>query len=128
MAVTQVRRQVVGDDDALQDVLVRVVAAIHKQTDGKIAALEAKLNALQSAMAQFKFVGQWREGMQCRAGNFITTGGQVWHCNADTTSRPGTDSSFTLAVKSGRDGRDGRDFTPPPPSPGGPRETRSSRV
>jgi hypothetical protein len=59
--------------------------------------------------SELVFKGQWNENAHYRRGNFVSMGGQIYHCNADTTSRPGTDSAWTLAVRSGRDGRDGRD-------------------
>ena len=75
---------------------------------------EARFAAkLEDAVKEFAFKGQWTEGAQYRRGNFVSLGGQVYHANADTQSRPGTDGSWTLACKSGRDGRDGRDAAPP---------------
>ena len=107
------------------EVMGRVLLVIHQETDAKFAALEAQITGLRNAMSEFKFVGQWQEIKTYKAGNFVTTGGQVWHCNSDTNSRPGMDSTWSLAVKSGRDGRDGKDFVPEPP--GGPRTVRSMR-
>jgi hypothetical protein len=66
-------------------------------------------------MQEFSFKGQWAEFKTYKAGNFVSMGGQVYHANVDTDSRPGTDSMWTLACKSGRDGRDGKDFVPPEP-------------
>jgi hypothetical protein len=109
------KRQILRDDDALVEVMGRVVAEINRETDAKIAALEAKINGLQAAMQEFRFVGQWAEFKTYKAGNFVSMGGQIFHANADTNSRPGMDSTWTLACKSGRDGRDGKDATPPEP-------------
>jgi hypothetical protein len=92
-------------------------------TDARIVALEARLNRIEAAMREFKYCGAWEQERKYAAGNFVTLGA-VWHANADTTSRPGTDSTWTMAVPKGRDGKD---YVPPPPSPGGPRTVRSSR-
>ena len=54
-------------------------------------------------------------------------GGQLYHANADTNSRPGTDSTWTLAVKSGRDGCDGKDGLDAAPSEPSQRTVRSHR-
>jgi hypothetical protein len=88
--------------------------------------LEEKIiKPIEERTKEFRFVGQWQEGKTYRAGNFVSMGGQVYHANADTDSRPGTDGTWTLAVRSGRDGRDGKDATPPEPPTQ--RTTRSHR-
>jgi collagen type III alpha len=41
-------------------------------------------------------------------GDAVTWAGSLWHCNAETTEKPGDGhAAWTLAVKKGRDGRDG---------------------
>jgi integrin beta 3 len=50
--------------------------------------------------------GVWKEGEAYRAGDMVTWGGSVWHCNVDTAEKPGGPGpSWTLAVKKGRDGK-----------------------
>lgn len=46
-----------------------------------------------------------------QAGDAVTFGGSLWHCNATTSDKPGEPGSkgWTLAVKRGRDGKDLRD-------------------
>lgn len=39
-------------------------------------------------------------------GDMVTWAGSTWHCNNETTEKPGTNGDWTLAVKQGRDGRD----------------------
>jgi hypothetical protein len=70
----------------------------------------------------FAYKGNFQEALRYKRGNFVSMGGQLYHANRDTTSRPGTDDTWTLAVRSGRDGRDGRDGkdtaqSTPPPAP-----------
>jgi hypothetical protein len=38
-------------------------------------------------------------------GDCVTLDGSIFHCNADTTTRPGSGGAWTLAVKHGRDAR-----------------------
>jgi hypothetical protein len=38
-------------------------------------------------------------------GDCVTLDGSIFHCNADTTTRPGNGGAWTLAVKHGRDAR-----------------------
>jgi len=110
-------------DDVLAEAIGKAIGEMMRQSEARCSALEAQITGLTSAMQEFSYKGAWTE-RQYRAGNFVSMGGQVYHCNADTTSRPGTDSSWTLAVRSGRDGRDGKDAAPTEPLE--PRAVRSS--
>jgi hypothetical protein len=49
----------------------------------------------------------FKEGEQYEAGDMVTWGGSLWHCDKATTAKPGTDD-WTLACKKGRDGKDAR--------------------
>ena len=56
-----------------------------------------------------KYCDVWRADGDYRAGNFVSWGGSVWHCNVDgTKDKPGTSADFTLSVKRGRDGKDAK--------------------
>ncbi len=48
--------------------------------------------------------GVYADGESYEKGDMVTWGGSVWHCQADTTEKPGTDD-WQLAVKKGRDAR-----------------------
>ena len=102
-------------DSAFEKFLVQLCSGVFKEVNAQFASLEAKLARLETATQQFKFVGQWAEFKTYKSGNFVSMGGQVYHANVDTDSRPGADSTWTLACKSGRDGRDGKDFASPEP-------------
>lgn len=68
----------------------------------EIAPLKARLEEMEV----FKYVGVWKEGEQYHAGNFVTDHGSLWHCNCNSTSRPGSDPiGWTLAVKRGSDAK-----------------------
>src|SRR5262249_46133465 len=108
MAAAQVKR-VVSDDAALCEVLVGIVSEIYRHVDTKFAAQEEKINALQSAMEQLRFV-PWSEGQQYRKGNICSLGGSLFFCNRDTQSRPGVGTDWLLLIPKPRDGRDA---TPP---------------
>lgn len=51
--------------------------------------------------------GVFKEGQEYERGDMVTWGGSLWHCDAPTTDKPGTES-WTLAAKKGRDGKDGK--------------------
>lgn len=54
--------------------------------------------------------GVYTEGKQYVLGDVVTWGGSQWHCNEETSTKPGEGAkSWTLVVKRGRDGKDGRD-------------------
>ena len=100
-------------DDVMAEAIGRCIGEMAREVEARFVA------KLEEATKEFAYKGVWTENTTYRRGNFVSMGGQVYHCNADTKSRPGTDSSWSLACKSGRDGRDGRDVTQPklPPAP-----------
>jgi hypothetical protein len=68
-----------------------------------LAPLQKRIEELENS--PFKFIGAWSEGMEVVAGNFVSYGGSMWHCNEATKAKPGTGPEFTLAVKRGAEGR-----------------------
>lgn len=52
--------------------------------------------------------GVFKAGEAYQAGDTVTWGGSMWHCDQDSTDKPGENGSkgWTLATKRGRDGRD----------------------
>jgi hypothetical protein len=48
-----------------------------------------------------KYCGIWEEDREYLRGGFVTTNGSLWHAEQPTRSRPGTDSTWRLAVKKG---------------------------
>ena len=63
----------------------------------------------------------WKEGDAYVQGDCVTYSGNLWHCNAaSTTARPGPpNNDWRLAVRSGRDGRDGKEGAKGDPGPEG---------
>jgi hypothetical protein len=54
-----------------------------------------------------QFCGVHQAGARYEPGDLVTVQGSLWHCNAATSDRPGTGATtWTLAVKCGRDGKD----------------------
>jgi hypothetical protein len=66
----------------------------------RIEVLEQRVIELEARPA-LKYLGTWKESKTYSAGTFITDAGAVWYCNASTTSRPGENADWSLAVKSG---------------------------
>lgn len=59
--------------------------------------------------------GVFDRDVEYKAGDFVTYGGSMWHCNGkdlwlglDEHPVPGKSAAWTLAVKCGRDGRDAK--------------------
>jgi hypothetical protein len=71
-----------------------------------VAELGTKIAALEARIEAFSFKGAWTEGKQYKQGNFVSHGGAIFHCELDTTSKPGSGAGWVLAVARGRDGRD----------------------
>lgn len=59
--------------------------------------------------------GVFREGESYERGDTVTWAGSLWHCDENTSDKPGDGKSWTLAVKRGRDGKDGGPAVPAAP-------------
>lgn len=59
--------------------------------------------------------GVFKDGTAYAAGDGVTFGGSFWIAQRETSAKPGTDDSWRLSVKKGRDGKDGE--APKPPTP-----------
>lgn len=83
------------------------------QEDGR--TLHFKFEAgdtLEIHEIEFPFViyrGVFVDGTTYAKGDLVTWAGSLWHCNAETSEKPGEGSkAWTLAAKKGRDGKDGQ--------------------
>ena len=108
-------------EDTFAETMGLVVAAINKETDAKIAALQTQIKRLEAGM-ELKF-GQWQPG-QYKAGSIVSIPALgIYRAVDDTAAHPSKSASWQLLLKAGRDGRDGRDAVEPPAQ----RTARSSR-
>ena len=48
-----------------------------------------------------RYLGVWQDAETYPAGSLCTLGGSLWHAERKTTSRPGADATWRLAVKQG---------------------------
>ena len=56
-----------------------------------------------------RYCGYFSGAQTYRVGDLVTWAGQMWHCQAPTSSKPDDHAgAWRLVVKKGRDGRDGR--------------------
>lgn len=75
-----------------------------------------KTKAWPLVFPYLKNQGVYIEGKSYMPGDLATWGGSMWHCNEETSTKPGDGSkAWTLVVKRGRDGKDGRDAAGPAP-------------
>jgi hypothetical protein len=97
------------------DVIVQGVHSVevHPLDDGEFAVKTmltgGKDHITKFAVPVMVYKGIWKEGAYTK-GNTVTTGGSLWHCNKDTTDKPGTSEAWQLCAKKGTDGRDGKDL------------------
>jgi hypothetical protein len=97
------------------DVIVQGVQSVevHPLADGEFAVKTiltgGKDHITKFAVPVMVYKGIWKEGAYAK-GNTVTTGGSLWHCNKDTTDKPGTSEAWQLCAKKGTDGRDGKDL------------------
>lgn len=92
---------------AIRDAIEARVPPLVEQA---IAPLVERLDALEAAARSskaFRYRGVYATGFSYDAGDTVTFGGSLWHCDAATSDRPGENAgAWTLAVKRGRDGKD----------------------
>ena len=82
-----------------------LMPAIGKFVESRMAPLRQRIAELEAKTENFRYVGVYETGNDYHAGNFVTHSGSLWHCQADTSSTPGTDATWTLCVKRGKNGR-----------------------
>lgn len=68
-----------------------------RSLDSRIAEMEAKKS--------IEYRGIWSSSEYYCKGDFVTWGGSMWHANTNTRSKPGTDATWRMAVKSGKDAK-----------------------
>lgn len=96
------------------DFLWKLFLSITARSEGRrlaagaeVAALERRVAALEQRGVNLADAdrGVWKEGPYPR-GSCVTFGGSYWLAKQDTTSKPGTDSTWRLVAKRGADGKD----------------------
>ena len=93
---------------ALRRCGTRSQPGVNRALLASVLTLTKQVNELtrqMKAMPTLGYRGTWSKDMSYSVGDFATHSGSVFHCNANTTTRPGNGSDWTLAVKRGRDGR-----------------------
>lgn len=81
------------------------------QQDGRTVLFSFSDGQIKQSVEMAFPVTIWRgiyaEGKTYEQGDEVTWAGSVWHCNAETTEKPGDGAkAWTLKVKRGRDGKD----------------------
>lgn len=88
-------------DDCLRNLLPAIATFI----ESRVAPLRQRIDELEHKTENFKYVGVYESGEVYREGNFCTHQGSLWHCLTDTSSPPGTDATWQLCCKRGKDAR-----------------------
>ena len=83
---------------------------VREQIAAAVTPLQQEIVALKAKQVQFRYAGVWLPSNPSPylAGNFVTLGGSLFHCNIDhPTTTPGKDpTAWTLCCKRGQDGKD----------------------
>jgi hypothetical protein len=91
-----------------------VVNGIHNAEivqDGRKGVIRVEFSNGHSEQKQVKFAGQFyqgvfKEGEAYEAGDVVTWGGSMWHCEKDSPDgKPGNSDDWKLCVKKGRDAK-----------------------
>jgi polyhydroxyalkanoate synthesis regulator phasin len=87
--------------NAIEEMFRSVVYMAH----GDMCATHKRITTLEQRIAELEkgaeYRGIWSPGSSYIKGNSVTFQGGIWICKEDTDSRPGTDSTWQLAVKRG---------------------------
>ena len=78
------------------------------ETERRSAQRVQRLEERMAAASGLRYLGVHDDGEAYEAGDAVTHGGSLWVARARTSSKPGTDDTWTLAIKRGKDGRDAR--------------------
>jgi hypothetical protein len=78
--------------------------------DALIGYVQRCLAPMQERIAELertplRYDGPFEGEKTYQRGTFVTHGGSLWHCNHETTDRPGDTPAWVLAVKRGKDAR-----------------------
>lgn len=122
----EVEKALVGLERRAQEIIDRAVDRIPTPKDGRDALDIDELFAERGdsprimrvglrrgddeVVRELKFPGLLYHGVwekrSYEQGDCVTWGGSLWICHTDTESKPGTDDTWQLAAKKGRDGKD----------------------
>jgi hypothetical protein len=95
----------VGREPVTVDLLVRLLPPIIRDyLQETLEPLVRRLDDLESR-PQLQYCGVWSGERTYVTGNVVTSAGSAWHCNAETTDRPGASPCWVLMVKRGSRGR-----------------------
>ena len=96
----------------LGPILRRLAAVEARPREESAAILSAEITQLEKRLARvedrpvLQYLGVFEQGHSYVRGDTVTWAGSIWHCNEPTSDKPGaSSSSWTLAVKRGRDAR-----------------------
>ena len=78
------------------------------ETERRSAQRVQRLEERMDAATGLRYLGTHDPGEVYEPGDGVTHGGSLWVARARTSSKPGTDDTWTLAIKRGKDGRDAR--------------------
>lgn len=85
-----------GVAPVLRDYVARAVEPIGP----RLLAIEKRLTEMEKS--PFVYEGVYQSARNYSRGTFVTFDGAIWHCNKPSVGqKPGTDSSWSLACKSG---------------------------
>ena len=85
-----------------------LLPTIGRFVGSQVKPLQRRIEELESKIANFEFCGTWRSGVTFRKGNLVVHQGSLFICRCDSVAPPGTDETWQLCTKRGRDGKDAR--------------------
>ena len=90
------------DDDWFRKVLLPTIGRyVHAQ----VRPLQRRIEELESQTKNWEYRDVFESGEVYYENNFVTHQGSLWVCKRSTVTKPGTDSSWVLCCKRGKDAR-----------------------
>jgi hypothetical protein len=76
-----------------------IAAAVREYIERELGDIKKRLAEVEQRT--LRYVGTHTDGKIYKPGEMVSHSGSLWHCESETVSRPGTDSSWRLCVKRG---------------------------
>lgn len=64
------------------------------------------MHSFEFALPTPIYRGVFKDGGAYEIGDMVTWAGSMWHCDKDTSEKPGASDAWSLAVKKGQNGKD----------------------
>lgn len=90
------------DDDWFRNTFLPTIG---RYVESRVKPLRQRVDELERKTKNWEYRGVFESGEAYYENNFTTHHGSLWICQRDTSSIPGTDDTWQLCTKRGKDAR-----------------------